>query len=105
MSVSRKGARTRAVPNPIALPVRLDAGAAQDLLDSLRVAGEGGRVTLDGGAVEAISTTCVQILLAAAQVSGDDGDFRLTAPSPTLAAAFADLGLQQHLEEWMARDG
>jgi chemotaxis protein CheX len=106
MSMSRKGGRgTPKSRGRIPLPPRLDASAAQDLLDTLRVAGESGRVTLDGAAVEAVSTTCVQILLAAANVSGDDGEFRLAAPSPALTAAFADLGLQPHLDEWMARDG
>jgi hypothetical protein len=51
MSVSRKAARAPVKPDSIALPGRLDAGAAQDLLDTLRVAGEGGRVMLDGAAV------------------------------------------------------
>jgi anti-anti-sigma regulatory factor len=105
MSVSRKAARAPVKPDSIALPGRLDAGAAQDLLDTLRVAGEGGRVVIDGAAVEYASTTCIQILLAASRLSGADGDFQVAAPSPALAAAFADLGLQQHLDEWMSRNG
>jgi chemotaxis protein CheX len=105
MPASSKRAAKAANRDPLVLPARLDAGAAQDLLDTLRVAGEGSPVTLDGAAVEFVSTTCIQILLAAARLSDDDGDFRLASPSPALAAAFADLGLQQHLDGWMTRDG
>lgn len=90
----------------IRLPAALDALAAPELLDRLRQAGGGGaRVTLDASAVETAATPCLQILLAAARSPAEEGVFRLSDPSPILAAAFGELGLKQHLDDWMARDG
>lgn len=102
---SRKKRGAEPGTDAIRLPAALDALAAPALLDRLRQATGSGRVTLDGSAVEVAATGCIQILLAASRVPDAEGGFRLTDPSPSLAAAFGDLGLKQHLDEWMARDG
>ncbi len=53
---------------------------------------------LDLAKVERVSTACLQVLVATAQAARTHGRaFRLTAESPCLSAAIADLGLARHL--------
>jgi anti-anti-sigma regulatory factor len=55
-------------------------------------------IVLDGSQVERVSTACLQVLVATAQAARTHGRaFRLTAASPCLSAAIADLGLARHL--------
>jgi anti-anti-sigma regulatory factor len=84
------------------LPTVLDALAADELVGMLR--GAEGAVTLDGAAVERLSTIAVQVLLAASREGEPAAPrFRLLNPSPALVAGFAELGLAEHLESWTSR--
>jgi anti-anti-sigma regulatory factor len=78
-----------------ALAAVLDLGAAEGLHQRLLDAcAHDAPVTLNGSAVERISTACAQVLAAGAISARARGlTFTLEAPSPALAAALADLGL------------
>jgi anti-anti-sigma regulatory factor len=83
--------------SPIALPSSLDLVAAQPLCRELQdrlLAGA--PLLLDGGGVDRASTPCLQVLVAAGRSAAARGlRFELKDPSPALASAFADLGLQR----------
>ena len=84
------------------LPSLLDAAAAQSLKDLFcdLVASRRG-VVLDGEKVERISTSAVQILLAAAKAfAAEDRSFAMTRPSQALRAGFSDLGLSKFIDQW-----
>lgn len=95
---------SRGSPEAVALPPVLDllvAPRLKTLLEAL-LAG-GGAVCLDGATVEAASTPCIQVLLAASRSLRAEGrELALAAPSPPLRSAFADLGLAAELERWEA---
>ncbi len=79
---------------PVSLVPSLDLTAAEALCRSLTAQlGEGG-ITLDGSAVENVSTPCLQVLAAAATTARENNQrFRLLCPSAVLRAAIIDLGL------------
>ena len=81
------------------LPPSLDITWAESLqAELLRVLGQEGDVTIDGGAVERVCTPCIQLLAAAAaSARGQSRTFRMTAPSPLLETAIRDLGLDAAL--------
>lgn len=92
------GENHEAIPLPPVLDL-LVAPQLKALLEAL-VAGVGD-VRLDGAAVEAVSTSCVQVLLAASQSLRVHGrELALAEPSPQLRSAFDDLGLAAELERW-----
>jgi anti-anti-sigma regulatory factor len=84
----------------VLLPATLDTTGAIAVVETLRAA-PGSDWDLDGSAVERCGTPGVQVLLSAAHSAARAGTrFRITAPSPALAAIFADLGLSDDLCRW-----
>ena len=78
----------------ISLPAILDIQASAALRDDMLRALAEGAVSLDGAAVERVSTACLQVIASAAAGAADQGaSFGLRRASPALAAAIADLGL------------
>lgn len=76
--------------NPAALKQRFEKAIEQ-----------GRPLCVDAGAVDALSTADVQILLAAAMAARARAlEFRVVAPSTPFVAAFDDLGLREILESW-----
>ncbi len=91
------------VNGEIILPAIADLRIAKDLKASLMIAVEkGGNIIVRGQDVERLSTSCIQILIAASKSLACDSDRRLQllAPSEAMAAVFQDLGLETLLEEW-----
>lgn len=86
-------------PAPLPLLADLDLGAATPLRDRIVEALDAGHgLVLDGEAVERVSTACLQVLVAAARAAARDNlSFLITNPSRVLAAAIADLALQDVL--------
>lgn len=83
------------------LPAVLDLPAAEPFCRSLRDALMLEALDLDGSAVERVTTPCLQLLISASMSAAAQGvAFRISAPSPALRAAVADLGLGDllHLE-------
>lgn len=83
----------------VALPAELGLAAAEPLRAALvRAIDAGAALTIDGAAVERISTACLQVLLAAARAAERGGmAFRIINPSQVLSDAVRDLALQDHL--------
>ena len=90
---------TETTPAPLPLAAELDLDAATPLRDRLVEALDAGHgLVLDGAAVERVSTACLQVLVAAAREAARSGlSFLITNPSHVLAAAVADLALQDVL--------
>jgi chemotaxis protein CheX len=82
-----------------ALPPSLDLLAAGPLCRQLQERLlSGAPMMLDGGAVDRVSTPCLQLLVASRRSAEARGlRFELREPSPVLSEALADLGLQQFL--------
>jgi anti-anti-sigma regulatory factor len=85
--------------DPIHLSSVLDVLAAAPLCEELRTRLSSDELLeLDGSAVERVSTACLQIILTASITARSQGAaLRLTAPSPALSQAIADLGLDHSL--------
>ena len=83
----------------LALPSSLDQPAAEMLCRRLQEhLLAGGPLQIDGSAVSRASATCVQVLVAAACSARTRGlGFELINPSPALAEALTQLGLQSAL--------
>jgi anti-anti-sigma regulatory factor len=82
------------------LPACLDATGATAVVETLRAVPDADW-DLDGSAVERCGPPALEVLLSAARdVARAGSRFRIRAPSPALAAAFADLGLSQDLAGW-----
>ncbi|WP_216839599.1 STAS domain-containing protein [Falsiroseomonas tokyonensis] len=78
----------------LVLPASLDLTQAEPLCQALRERLQDPAIWLDGGAVERISTPCLQLLAAAhASAQARGIPFRLRGASAVLASAIADLGL------------
>lgn len=76
--------------NPAALKQRFEKAIEQ-----------GRPLCVHAGAVDALSTADVQILLAAAMAAQARAlEFRVVAPSTPFVAAFGDLGLREILDSW-----
>lgn len=86
----------------LGLVASMDLRAAEPLLHSFHeILAKGGKVVIDAGAVERLSTPCIQILLSAAQQMEQNGiPFVLKAPSDAFVSAFDDLGLFSFLMKW-----
>ena len=89
------GAAESSTTEFIVLPADLSLAAAAPLWAALHADFQRGRpIMLDGSAVEAVSTSCLQVLVAARKAAEARAhDFALTAPSPALADAASALGL------------
>jgi anti-anti-sigma regulatory factor len=82
----------------VLLPATLDRSGAIAVIETLRAV-PGADWDLDGSAVERCGRPGVEALLSAADRAARAGArFRIRAPSPALAAAFADLGLAGDLD-------
>lgn len=86
----------------VGLPNDLDLSMAQPLLDSLRAAAKSAfPVIVQAGAVERVSTACVQVLIAAGRDTTEHGGiFAILNPSEALTEACEDLGLASWLKQW-----
>lgn len=90
------------VPVEIQLPEVLDLLAAADLkkqlLDEI---GDHRSVRLETGAVEFVSTACIQVLLSALGHYADKGaDIALAGHSENLVSAIRSLGLEGDFGRW-----
>jgi anti-anti-sigma regulatory factor len=84
------------VDGAAALPSLLDLTAAEPLHRALLAWPAGTPLILHGGAVEQVSTPCLQVLLAAALAArAQDRRFELRDSSGALRSAIEDLGLTQ----------
>ncbi|MDF1719901.1 MAG: STAS domain-containing protein [Minwuia sp.] len=83
------------------LPSFLDLGYAGELKSALQEAMRpGGDLTINGAAVESITSPCIQVLLAAEKtLSGYGRSLNLIEAPPVLTSAFTDLGLN-HIQGW-----
>ena len=88
------------------LPAELDMLCAEQLKTKLCDAlVDSSAIRLDAADVTRVSSSCVQVLLAAARSAESDGGRLdlLNAPS-VLTEAFQDLGLQNEIQDWSAAD-
>ncbi|NNE22763.1 MAG: STAS domain-containing protein [Rhizobiales bacterium] len=94
---------TRADKTYCDLGVTLDLRAAPPLKAALLRALDKQRpLTLDAGSVERLSTACIQLLVACGMAFKSAGlDLTLNEPSEIFSAAFADLGLEPELQQWI----
>jgi len=96
--------RTTARKNGVCLtlPPVLDLRAAKPLQEGLRkVLAKGSPVLVDAGAVERLSTPCIQLLIAAVAAATREGiSLTLLHPSDAFIDAFNDLGLFAVLKQW-----
>ncbi len=77
----------------------LDLAAAEPLATVLRAMLPDGPIRVDGGAVERVTTPCLQVLAAAAATARARGIvFRLENASAAMVDAIEDLGLGKALE-------
>ncbi|WP_431204584.1 STAS domain-containing protein [Bradyrhizobium betae] len=84
------------------LPSQLDLTAARQLQDDIRSRLASGAVVLDAGAVDRLSTPCVQILLAAGLAAASaDVSFRIANASEVFTTAVVELGLETQFRNWM----
>jgi len=84
------------------LPQLLDLTQAQNLRDSLAARLGNGALVLDAGAVERMSTPCVQVLLATGRAADLAGStFQIINGSDVFRTALADLGLQVQFSNWV----
>jgi anti-anti-sigma regulatory factor len=98
-AVSQEGEIDRAY---IHLPAYLDLTAAEGLhAEILQKSAGGGPVVLDAGAVEVLTSPCVQVLVSADNtLSGDGRDLRVRELTDAFRSALVDLGLQPFIEKW-----
>ncbi len=80
----------------------LDIGAVEELASSLNEAAEGGMpLIVDASSVERMSTSAVQLFLAAdIALANTDNVLALRNPSNTFLAAFADCGVRMDRMNW-----
>ncbi|MGB0682182.1 MAG: STAS domain-containing protein [Magnetovibrionaceae bacterium] len=86
----------------IRCPGVLDIDSAADLRSAfLDALGKEGRVLVDMSAVERVSTSCIQVLIAAEEaISAASREAALKAPQEAVVQAFDDLGLFASLLKW-----
>ena len=83
------------IPRQFALPARMDVPAAEELAEALEHL-RGTPVTIDGGAVQQVSTLCLQMIAAARLQWREDGvAFELDHPSTALGEALEILDLSK----------
>ncbi len=94
--------RSASAPKVLCLPKVLDMRAARSFKSKLEEPVKaGGSWQIDAGAVERVSTGCIQLLAAffiAMKSSGANAG--LVNPSKALASAIADLGLDEAAPIW-----
>jgi len=85
----------------IELPSFLDLGYAGELKQALQEAMQRtGQLTINGAAVESITSPCIQVLLSTEKsLSAFGKSLHLIDASPALESAFTDLGLN-HMQGW-----
>lgn len=89
----------------LTLPASLDIAGADPfrltLLETLAMlTPERNQLAIDATQVERIGTACIQLLLAAARLAESRGArCIIQSPSPPLANAFCDLGLEEELKQ------
>ncbi len=104
-------AKPPAAPDMIAalpLPSVSDAGAAQELKESLRPLVQNGAPIrlLGGGEVERITTACMQVLIAADRALAPlHAGLIVGDVSEPMRRAFGEMGLSAELDRWMAGHG
>jgi chemotaxis protein CheX len=87
---------------PHCLPQTLDLTQARPLRDNMIALLRNGRIVLDAGEVERMSTPCVQVLLAVGHAAdASNSQFQIVNASDCFRAAIADLGLQSQFTHWM----
>ena len=80
----------------------LDLTQARVLRENMMALLQNGAMVLDAGAVERMSTPCVQVLLAAGYAAAAaNSRFQIVNASDSFRAALADLGLQSQFTDWM----
>jgi chemotaxis protein CheX len=100
--VERAGIASDRSSGPHCLPQVLDLTEARGLRDDMMALLQNGTIVLDAGAVERMSTPCVQVLLAAGHAAeAANSQFQIVNASDCFQAAVADLGLQSRFTNWM----
>jgi len=100
--VAHAGIASDPSTGPHLLPQVLDLTVARSLRDDMMALLKGGAIVLDAGAVERMSTPCVQVLLATGQAAeATNSQFRIVNASDCFLGAVADLGLQSQFTDWM----
>ena len=94
---------TRAGKTFCDLGATLDLRAAPPLKAAmLRALDKQRPLTLDASSVERLSTACIQLLVACGSAFKNAGHaLTLSEPSESFSAAFADLGLEPELQQWI----
>ena len=84
------------------LPSSLDLGLARQLWERLREAASSGAFCVDAADVQRLSTSCTQVLFAAAVAAENSGKpLRILNASQAFLSAIADLGLDDHFKKWI----
>ncbi|WP_311982466.1 STAS domain-containing protein [Bradyrhizobium japonicum] len=84
------------------LPSQLDLTSARKLKDDIGSRLAAGAVVVDAGAVDRLSTPCVQVLVAAALAAASANvPFRIANASEVFRAAVVELGLETQFRNWM----
>lgn len=100
---SAKSSAKKSAAKAEQLPASLDIVSAGEFYTSMKeaVKSKPKTLVLDAGAVERITTPCIQILLSASLTQEDNGGgLAIENPSETMEKAFADLGLSEQLDVW-----
>lgn len=99
---SRKKGSANESTTAVQLPEVLTITAAPDLKNLLlNMLDTSSGLNIDAKNVERITTPCVQILIAAANMCAADGkSFKLISPSPAFSDALTMLGLSSYLQSW-----
>lgn len=88
--------------NTVALPAVVDLDALDSVRDRLLDVVDSGPVTVDGSAVERLSTNALMMLVSAAETARRNSfSFAIERPSPQLKAAIDRLGLRPSFAEIM----
>lgn len=84
------------------LPAYLDLTAAEALRTQILDAAAGeGPLVLDAGAVEVLTSPCVQVLVSADKtLRGDGRDMRVRELTDVFRSAVVELGFEPFLEQW-----
>lgn len=87
------------------LPPVLDMLAAEGLREALKESLVlGGRLEIDAGQVERLSTPCIQVLVAGSRALTDSGNgLVVDQPTDVFLNGFYDLGLALVLADWTIR--
>lgn len=91
----------------VRLPAYADTKSAQQLWSALQETDTDGQIVIDGGCVERMTSSAVQIVVAAAKSFGADRDGRggrlsVQQASDAMSNAFRSLGLAGLLGSWSA---